>query len=338
MANIPPQCDSEDGIIDGLGVFDTSNLNAELLNGQLNMEINYIQRDASGKETPIGSSLPNPYNTGTTTVIAQIFNSINPTCVLEEPVTFQVYDNPTFELRNEDTLCLDQGSLTIDITNTSETYNYSWTRNGEDLEIPLAETPQSFIVTQGGSYSVTATNPVTGCSTTKTILVDESEIPNLELDDIIVYDLSGNKKNKIEIKTDSLGIGDYEFALNNGRFKNNPIIKNVPPGIHTVLVRDKKGCGVAQLEVSVIGYPYFFTPNGDGTNDTWQILGVNDKFQSSSLIYIFDRHGRLMAQITPDSIGWDGTYNGSFLPADDYWFRVKLEDGRSFTGHFSLIR
>jgi gliding motility-associated-like protein len=56
------------------------------------------------------------------------------------------------------------------------------------------------------------------------------------------------------------------------------------------------------------------------------------------LIYIFDRHGRLMAQIPADGIGWDGTYNGSALPADDYWFRVKLQDGRSFTGHFSLVR
>jgi gliding motility-associated-like protein len=56
------------------------------------------------------------------------------------------------------------------------------------------------------------------------------------------------------------------------------------------------------------------------------------------LIYIFDRHGRLLAQITPGGVGWDGTYNGSPMPADDYWFRVKLEDGRMFTGHFSLMR
>jgi gliding motility-associated-like protein len=90
--------------------------------------------------------------------------------------------------------------------------------------------------------------------------------------------------------------------------------------------------------VSVIGYPLFFTPNGDGKNDAWQILGVSAAFQPLSLIYIFDRHGRLMAQIPADGIGWDGTYNGSALPADDYWFRVKLQDGRSFTGHFSLVR
>jgi gliding motility-associated-like protein len=65
---------------------------------------------------------------------------------------------------------------------------------------------------------------------------------------------------------------------------------------------------------------------------------VDDVFQSQSLIYIFDRYGRLLAQITPGGLGWDGTYNGTPMPADDYWFRVKLEDGRMFTGHFSLMR
>ena len=90
--------------------------------------------------------------------------------------------------------------------------------------------------------------------------------------------------------------------------------------------------------VSVIGYKYFFTPNSDGINDTWQVLGISEQFQAESLIYIFDRHGRLLTQIATNGEGWDGTYNGSALPADDYWFRVNLEDGRSFTGHFSLIR
>jgi gliding motility-associated-like protein len=42
--------------------------------------------------------------------------------------------------------------------------------------------------------------------------------------------------------------------------------------------------------------------------------------------------------VSPSSLGWDGTLNGEPLPADDYWFTLKLEDGREAKGHFSLKR
>ncbi|KAF2518822.1 T9SS type B sorting domain-containing protein, partial [Flavobacterium salilacus subsp. salilacus] len=43
-------------------------------------------------------------------------------------------------------------------------------------------------------------------------------------------------------------------------------------------------------------------------------------------IYIFDRYGKLIKQISSQSEGWDGTYNGSPLPADDYWFTVTFNE------------
>ena len=51
-----------------------------------------------------------------------------------------------------------------------------------------------------------------------------------------------------------------------------------------------------------------------------------------------------MAQIPIDSQGWDGTYNGTKLPSDDYWFRVQLIPANTSKvpvnkkGHFSLLR
>jgi len=65
------------------------------------------------------------------------------------------------------------------------------------------------------------------------------------------------------------------------------------------------------------------------------------------VIYIFDRYGKLIKQISPDleSDGWDGTFNGAQLPADDYWFTVTYPefDGvntltKEFKAHFSLKR
>ena len=87
-----------------------------------------------------------------------------------------------------------------------------------------------------------------------------------------------------------------------------------------------------------MGYPKFFTPNGDGINDYWQIAGINEQFQPDALIVIFDRYGKFVTQINPKEKGWNGTSSSNILPASDYWFNLKLEDGREIKGHFALKR
>jgi gliding motility-associated-like protein len=112
----------------------------------------------------------------------------------------------------------------------------------------------------------------------------------------------------------------------------------VLPGIHTVFVRDVNGCSTASIEVAVLGIPTYFTPNGDGFNDTWNVKGVSSFYNSNTEVRIFDRYGKLLKQIGAAGLGWDGTFNGEPLPSDDYWYVVKFEDGRTFRGHFSLKR
>ncbi|MCF6182005.1 T9SS type B sorting domain-containing protein, partial [Lutibacter sp.] len=96
------------------------------------------------------------------------------------------------------------------------------------------------------------------------------------------------------------------------------------------------------VDVSVIGYPKFFTPNNDGFNDYWNVIGVNSNFYPNSLIYIYDRFGKLIIKVDPTTQGWDGYFNGTHLPSSDYWFTVELIDSKGSRkirkGHFSLIR
>ena len=47
---------------------------------------------------------------------------------------------------------------------------------------------------------------------------------------------------------------------------------------------------------------------------------------SRSKIYIFDRYGKLLNQISPTGKGWDGTFNGVQLPTNDYWFILDFND------------
>ncbi|MGL5112844.1 MAG: T9SS type B sorting domain-containing protein, partial [Flavobacterium sp.] len=78
------------------------------------------------------------------------------------------------------------------------------------------------------------------------------------------------------------------------------------------------------------------TPNGDGFNDVWTIK--NWEIVPHSKMVIFDRYGKLLKELTATSLGWDGTFTDTFLPSDDYWFHLILENGRTIKGHFSLKR
>ena len=98
--------------------------------------------------------------------------------------------------------------------------------------------------------------------------------------------------------------------------------------------------GQVSFDIGVVDYPNYFTPNNDGYHDTWNIIGIAE-FDASANIYIFDRYGKLLKQISPLTPGWDGTYNGTALPSSDYWFRVEYtEQGiqKEIRGHFTLKR
>ncbi|MEZ4803298.1 MAG: T9SS type B sorting domain-containing protein [Gelidibacter sp.] len=112
-------------------------------------------------------------------------------------------------------------------------------------------------------------------------------------------------------------------------------------GEHTVMSRDINGCGLADGTMTVLDYPHFFTPNGDGRNETWNIVGLVG--QAGAKIYIFDRFGKLLKQISPSGPGWNGTYNGEAMPSSDYWFTVEYQEPSTgqmeqFTAHFTLKR
>lgn len=209
-----------------------------------------------------------------------------------------------------------------------------------------------YLATKGGNYRVEVTRSfendlnigtsINFCQGFSIYNVIESNKPMLHLNYVSLIDDSSN--NSITIDKDKLGIGNYQYSIDDlyGEYQNEPVFENVSTGFHTIYVKDKLGCGIAQLTVSVVGFPNFFTPNNDGFNDFWRISGVNSNFYPSSDIHIFDRHGKLITTLHPDSHGWNGTFNGKQLPSSDYWYSVELTDKQGNTrfkkGHFSLIR
>ena len=111
---------------------------------------------------------------------------------------------------------------------------------------------------------------------------------------------------------------------------------NVQPGDYLVYTRDNLTCESSTMQIYVLDYPRFFTPNGDDINDFWMIKSLY--LFPKATVSIFDRYGKLLKQLDATSRGWDGTFNGYNLPADDYWFHIKFTDSKTIKGHFSLKR
>ncbi|MEQ8420561.1 MAG: T9SS type B sorting domain-containing protein [Arenibacter algicola] len=91
-------------------------------------------------------------------------------------------------------------------------------------------------------------------------------------------------------------------------------------------------------QTSAKQFPKFFTPNGDGINDFWQLNRSELNITEKSPVFIYDRYGKLVRMLEFDSQGWDGNYEGSPMPSSDYWFFVNLGNNKSLSGHFSLKR
>jgi gliding motility-associated-like protein len=334
-------CDGDSGDVDndGLYPFDASSFINIIIGNQIDMEVYFDYKDETGSLVVNNNLLPNLLISGNQTISVHIINSVNNSCSASGTIDLIVNPLPDFSIETPQIVCSSDPTLKVVLdpfeTNLSETFTYEWT----DENGVLLSNNSNLEVSAPGTYRVTLTKTDgTGCSKTQEIFVNSSELAIISQDDITITDISSN--NTITVNESNLGQGDYEYALDDAfsSFQEESIFKYVWVGIHTIYVKDKKGCGKVSIQISFINYPEFFTPNGDGNHDFWQIQAVNAQFQPSSDIYIFNRYGKLLKQLDPTSIGWKGSLNSALMPNDDYWLKVLLQDGRTFKEHFTLKR
>ena len=217
----------------------------------------------------------------------------------------------------EQVICLDNLPLTVFAGELVPGDSYVWNTGETTSEIEIDDI---------GEYSVTVTTPL-GCETTTLFNVIESEPATIDFSD----------PNNITVTIS--GIGNYLYQLDDNQPQTSNVFTNVSLGYHTVTVIDLNGCDSTTREVIVIDAPKFMTPNADGYFDTWHISGVETL--AGTTIYIYDRYGKQMTYLTATSEGWNGTYNGQKMPANDYWFVADVVKGDlSFQvkGHFALRR
>ncbi|WP_179352645.1 T9SS type B sorting domain-containing protein [Winogradskyella vidalii] len=321
-------CDT-DGIEDGFMEFNLTDANDTILAGSpAGLDLIYYEtyQDALIESNPLSTSFINtiPYSQ---TIYGRVENAN--ACYGISEIELTVFALPNIETTFETQYCLNffpetmtlYGGIIDDLPNN---YYYEWS-TGEDTSTIEVSAP--------GTYSVRVTN-TNGCFKDRIITVLPSNLATVT--NIEIVDATQNNSITIFVS----GEGEYEYALDdiNGPYQDETTFNNVEPGLYTVYIRDKNNCGIVENLVSVIGFPKFFTPNNDGPNDFWQVSGISSEFQSNTSILIFNRYGKLLKELNPLSVGWDGTYKGKKMPTSDYWFEVRLEDGRTFRSHFTLKR
>jgi gliding motility-associated-like protein len=187
------------------------------------------------------------------------------------------------------------------------------------------------------TYTVEGTD-ANGCEDEQSVTITGTPYPQL-IFEVTDPACQGESSGNVVVVA-SNGTAPYSFVWNNGTLQaeNNGITS----GTYEVTVTDDIGCE-AQGSVVVIdpAEPCFFipgglTPNGDGTNETWEIGGLSQYPDAKVMVY--DRWGQQVYAGDYSSVPWDGTSNGNDLPTADYYYILDLGNGEKYNGVITLKR
>jgi len=264
----------------------------------------------------------NPPTIDNTTTTQYTFTPNSGICVVPTTIEIKVLQQitPTFQI---DDICIGETTASLP-TVSEENISGSWSPS----------TVNNLVTT---TYTFTPDPGQCANSTTETINVNPINTLTISTENISEpFD-----SNQVIEVTVTGGSGNYEYQLNGGDWQNNSIFQNVVGcQEHIVKVRDAEGCSnEPESTVTILSYPKFFTPNGDGYNDFWNIKCLRNQ---TGLISIFDRFGKLLKQFKTSGSGWNGIYNNTLMPTNDYWFLVNYYDEngveKQFRSHFTLRR
>jgi len=261
-----------------------------------------------------------------------------------DPLSGQTVNlRPVVDFPNTVGLC--QDNIPAIVSTTDVAHGFRWFRIHGDGSETLISSDRDVSLSFLGQYRYEAYNIIEELGTTiECVSVVDfstvfSEIP------VISAVNATRDSGGLQIEVLAEGVGNFEYALDqrDGPYQDHNVFSDIPSGDHNVYVRDKNGCGIAmevlERELTSDDFPRFFTPNGDGINDYWQLKPTREgRLIQLEYLHVFNRYGALLAQVSPNSQGWDGNFNGRPLPATVYWFQAADGYKNIIKGYFLLKR
>jgi gliding motility-associated-like protein len=270
-----------------------------------------------GSSIATGTSFTTPIlSQGTTTTYYAEANNNGCVSINRTPVDITVYKLP--DVTDEIVVLCELSTVTLDAGVPGMYYLWS-----------TGETTQKITVSTSGIYTVVVTSPAPeNCSSTKKITVVEHNIP--EIDRVVVNETTV----VIYLKKEEVY---FEYSVDGINYQSSNVFFNVQSGLQTAYVREINFCSSDSQTFIVLIAPKFFTPNGDTYNDFWEVKGLINYPQAE--VSIFDRYGKFISLLNITKLTWDGMLNKYPMPADDYWYVLKIDATKpEKRGHFSLKR
>lgn len=229
-------------------------------------------------------------------------------------------------------ICYDDASGALDLTvqGGSPPYRYVWS-DGQSTE-DRSHVP-------AGKYEVTVTD-AHGCQyRNMALLVDPDQIRiGLSRRDVSCAE---QQDGQIAISGIRGGTAPYDIRWSNG--ETDEKIENLRAGTYSVTVSDALGCSatesvsVRKREADCLFIPNAFSPNGDGTNDTWNIRNMG--LYADAQVKVFNKWGNVVFQSHGYAHPWDGSYRGRTLEPATYYYFVDLGNGDPvYQGYVMIVR
>lgn len=277
--------------------------------------------------------------TDTGTFSVQLITESSLGCIDSIESSIEVYELPTFT-GYVDPACYGEqdGGIELIISNGELPYYVSWSDGNTDIT-------RSNLYS--GDYEVTVSD-ANDCWSDSSFFVSQPDEP------ILLTITPDSSVIVFGTELDLLATGNFDPYLSyqwentehiSCRDCPNPTVDPLDYTIYTVEATDSIGCkGTASAEVYVdFDYIFFapnaFSPNGDGTNDTFKVYARGVK---NIRLMIFDRWGELLFATNDMEIGWDGRHDGKLLNPDVFVFHADIEYLNGFKkahkGSLTLIR
>lgn len=107
-------------------------------------------------------------------------------------------------------------------------------------------------------------------------------------------------------------------------------------------IANERGKGIATVIVDVLCEELTvfsgFSPNGDGVNDYFKIMGI-EKFPDSELVVFNSRGNEVYTKVGyQNEDGWDGMWKGKMLPDGTYFYILTIKGQPPTSGYVQLQR
>jgi len=228
-------------------------------------------------------------------------------CVFRDSLAIlSVKPSPVVNLGNDQTLC---EGLTTTLDATYLNSSYLW-QDGN--------TSPTYTVMQQGTYIVQL--DYNGCKKSDTVNVNYTLKPGFTL---------GPDQGICPGNTITLNpVLSAAWLLSWQDGTTNPVYTVLQPGTYTLSATNN--CGTTQDDIIVskgickVFVPTGFTPNGDGVNDIFHVLGTEVITEFN--LKIFNRWGEKIFETADKTKGWDGRLKGVPLTSGTFVYLLQYKE------------